>query len=372
MLAVIFAITMQFSVAFGQVAASGSDELRGIWVTRWTYGSAEDVVRIMNDVADAGFNTVYFQVRGQHDAYYSSTIEPWTDGLSGTIGKDPGWDPLAVAIESGHARELEVHAYINSFTLWRGLKAPGRSNPLHAWHTDADWVVATEDGMPSVLNDGYVYASPGQRGVRERLAAVAKEIATRYPVDGIHLDHIRYPGPEHGYDLGSLAAWEEDGRPDFGDWRRQQVNKAVAGVQAAVDVPVSAAVWGVYTNRWGWPGISEGRNAYFQDADAFTREGHVDALLPMIYWPVNPGGRLDFGALVEDHVARANGRHVYAGVRTDPEWDAQAIIDCIESARKAGAHGVVLFEYSEGKPYFDALKSSVFSKPARPPKMDWR
>ena len=74
MFAVIFAITMQFSVAFGQVAASGPDELRGIWVTRWTYGSAVDVVRIMYDVADAGFNSVYFPVRGQHDAYYSSTI----------------------------------------------------------------------------------------------------------------------------------------------------------------------------------------------------------------------------------------------------------------------------------------------------------
>jgi len=372
MLAFIFAITMHISVALGQSVTSAPDEVRGIWVTRWTYGSADDVVRIMNEVADAGFNTVYFQVRGQHDAFYKSTIEPWSDGLTGTLGKDPGWDPLAVAIETGHSRELEVHAYINSFTMWRGLKPPGQSTPVHAWRTDADWLVATEDGMPSALNDGYVYASPGQADVRARLAAVAKEIATQYAVDGIHLDHIRYPGPEHGHDLGSLAAWEEDGQPDFGDWRRTQVNKAVAEVQAAVSVPVSAAVWGVYTNRWGWAGVSEGRNAYFQDADAFTREGHVDALLPMVYWKVNPGERLDFTALVEDHVSRANGRHVYAGIRTDPAWGAEAVIACIESARKAGAQGVVLFEYSEGKAYFDALKATVFKLPAHPPKMDWR
>ena len=372
MLAFLFALIMQMSAAFAQDVVVGSEELRGIWVTRWTYGSEDDVVRIMNEIADAGFNTVYFQVRGQHDAYYKSTIEPWTDGLTGVLGKDPGWDPLAVAVEAGHARKLKVHAYINSFTLWRGTSPPAKSVPLHAWHTDADWVVASEDGMPSVLNEGYVYASPGQKGVRDRLAAVAKEIVALYPVDGVHLDHIRYPGPEYGYDLASLAAWEEDGRPDFGDWRRSQVNQAVSAVRAAVDVPVSAAVWGVYSNLWGWTGISEGRNAYFQDADAFTREGHVDALLPMVYWPVNPGGRLDFTVLIEDHVTRANGRHVYAGIRTDPDWGAKAVIECIESARKAGAHGVVLFEYSEGKAYFDALKDSVFSQPALPPKMDWR
>lgn len=372
MFALIFAITLHVSVAFGQAGASAPDELRGIWVTRWTYGSEEEVARIMNEVADAGFNTVYFQVRGQHDAYYRSDLEPWADGLTGTLGADPGWDPLAVAVEAGHARKLEVHAYINSFTLWRGVTPPPTSTPSHAWHTDADWLVATEDGMPSVLNEGYVYASPGQAGVRDRLAAVAKDIAARYAVDGIHLDHIRYPGPEHGHDLGSLAAWEADGQPDFDDWRRTQVNRAVAAVQSAVEIPVSAAVWGVYTNRWGWPGVSEGRNAYFQDADAFTREGHVDALLPMVYWKVNPGGRLDFTELIEDHVSRANGRHVYAGIRTEPGWGAPAVIACIESARKAGAHGVVLFEYSEGKAYFDDLKASVFKHPASPPKMDWR
>jgi uncharacterized lipoprotein YddW (UPF0748 family) len=372
MLGLVFAIMMHITVAFGQASEPVAEELRGIWVTRWTYASAEDVKRIMNEVADAGFNTVYFQVRGQHDAFYKSDIEPWSDGLTGTLGKDPGWDPLAVAVEAGHARKLHVHAYINSFTVWRGQEPPQASVPPHAWHTDGDWLVATADGMPSSLNEGYVYASPGQASVRKRLASVAKDIADRYPVDGIHLDHIRYPGPEFGHDLGSLAAWEADGQPDFGDWRRAQVNKAVADVQAAVDVPVSAAVWGVYTNRWGWPEVSEGRNAYFQDADAFTREGLVDALLPMVYWPVNPGGRLDFTTLIEDHVSRANGRHVYAGIRTDPSWGSEAVIACIKAARKAGAHGVVLFEYSEGKPYFDALKADVFNAPANPPKMDWR
>jgi uncharacterized lipoprotein YddW (UPF0748 family) len=172
--------------------------------------------------------------------------------------------------------------------------------------------------------------------------------------------------------MASLAAWEADGRPDFDGWRRSAVNAAVEAVSKAVNVPVSAAVWGVYTNHWAWPEVSEGRNDYFQDAEAFTRLGLVDALIPMVYWKMNPGGRLDFEAVVADHVKRANGRHVYAGVRADPAWGPDEVESAIRAARKQGAQGVVLFDYTEAKPMFARLKSGVFARPAAPPKMDWR
>lgn len=365
-------IWLHVGMALGHPEAQADAELRGVWVTRWTYRNEADVRRIMTDIADARFNTVFFQVRGQHDAFYPSKIEPWAKDLTGHLGQDPGWDPLAVAVESGHAKGLKVHAYINAFTMWRGEAPPENTTPVHAWSAHGDWVVADKDGMPQLLNEGYVYASPGNPAVRARLAAVAKDIADRYEVDGIHLDHIRYPGPKFGYDMESMAAWEAAGRPDFSDWRRSAVNDAVRAVRDAVDVPVTAAVWGVYTNPWGWREVSEGRNAYFQDSAAFTEQGLVDALLPMTYWKLNPGGRLDFEALVRDHVARANGRHIYAGIRADPSWGAKSVVDSVRAARKAGAHGIVIFDYSEGRGAFEDLKSTVFKASATPPEFDWR
>ena len=83
------------TVASGTALPPKVPEHRGIWVTRWTYKSAEQVNAMMADIADAGFNAVYFQVRGQHDAFYPSEIEPWAKELSGTLGQDPGWDPLS-------------------------------------------------------------------------------------------------------------------------------------------------------------------------------------------------------------------------------------------------------------------------------------
>ena len=81
-------------------------ELRGVWVDRWTFSSASDVEDIMANAAAAGFNTVFFQIRGNADAYYHSQYEPWAKGLTGTLGQDPGWDPLEVAVASGHARRV--------------------------------------------------------------------------------------------------------------------------------------------------------------------------------------------------------------------------------------------------------------------------
>ena len=80
--------------------------------------------RVLDDVAGAGLNTVFFQVRGQHDAFYRSSIEPWAKEITGTLGQDPGWDPLETAVSAAHAKGLKIHAYINAFTMWRGV-SPG-------------------------------------------------------------------------------------------------------------------------------------------------------------------------------------------------------------------------------------------------------
>lgn len=74
----------------GDVTPTLPEEVRGIWITRYVWSDEEDVRRILNEVADAGFNAVFFQVRGTHDAYYRSAHEPWALRLTGTLGADPG------------------------------------------------------------------------------------------------------------------------------------------------------------------------------------------------------------------------------------------------------------------------------------------
>ncbi|MFZ5476028.1 MAG: glycoside hydrolase family 10 protein [Myxococcota bacterium] len=346
-------------------------ELRGVWVDRWTYGSVDDVEEIMAVSAAAGFNTVFFQVRGNADAYYDSAWEPWAKALSGTLGDDPGWDPLQEAVTRGHAHGLEVHAYLNAFPLWTGTTPPAESSPRHAYLEHPDWLVADEDGTPMALNSSYVWMSPGNPEVRQRLADVAADVVDHYDVDGVHLDLVRYPGAQYSHDAVSEALY--DGSTSWEDWQRLQVVEAVRGVYAVSDVPVTAAVWGIYEDQWGW-GTSEGRNDYYQDSRAFVAEGVLDANIPMVYWPVTdtPGDYLDFATLIADHVANSSGRHVYAGINAeDFTWEEE--VACIEAARDAGTRGFVIFDWQLLVDYgwMDRLPE-VLGEPVDVPRYDWR
>ena len=334
-------------------------EMRGIWVTRWSWSDADDIRSIFQDCADAGFNTIFFQVRGNFDAYYASAYEPWASRLTGTLGGDPGWDPLQVAVEEGHARGLAVHAYINTFPLWSGQSPPPDSQPPHAYNEHPDWLVCDESGAPMALNSSYVMASAGIPAVRERVAAVAKDIADHYAVDGIHLDYIRYPGSQYSHDAVSEAAFSRQSL-SWADWQREQVKQTVAGVSGAVRVPVTAAVWGIYENRWGWSGVSQGNIDYYQDSHAFTQEGLLDANIPMIYWPVTstPGDRLDFRTLVADHVAAKGSKKLFAGTGNTMTYDE--LVETIRVSREEGADGVVVFDYSVYKEDLYRLKADVF------------
>jgi uncharacterized lipoprotein YddW (UPF0748 family) len=221
------------------------------------------------------------------------------------------------------------------------------------------------------LNSSYVWMSPGNSEVRGRLKDVVVDILSHYAVDGIHLDLVRYPGSQYSHDAASLAAFPGG---DYSDWQREQVVEAVRGVYQVSSVPVTAAVWGIYENDWGWSGVSQGNTDYYQDSRAFLSEGVLDANAPMIYWPVTdiPGDYLDFTTLVADHVAHASGRYVFAGL--DASLGKEEVLKCIESARANGARGVVIFDYDlmdQGGWLLD-LATEAWLEPTTLPTWPWR
>lgn len=349
-------------------------ELRGLWVTRWGFKTEADVRRTIDAAADAHFNAVFFQVRGTFDALYDSELEPRSALPTGTLGQDPGYDPLAVAVDAAHARGLQLHAYLNTFPLWRGATPPPATEPTHAWSAHPDWVLADAAGVPMALNDGYVFADPAHTEVRARVAAVAADIAARYDVDGIHLDYVRYPKKGVYGAPADMPGLSVD--PEYrGRLQREWVNQTVAGVSAAVDVPVTAAVWGIHTNEFGWKGVSQGSGSFYQDSVAFLERGLLDANIPMIYWPVTeqPGERLDFRTLAQWHVDHRAGRHVYTGITAEADKMSPAqVFEAIRVSREVGADGFVLFESTLSEPLFEQLSAQLMPQPALPPAMSWR
>ncbi len=220
-------------------------EFRGIWVTRfeWANSSATPATidAIVNDIADAGFNVIFFQVRGEADAFYNSSVEPWSQRLTGTLGQNPGWDPLARMIQQAHARGIQVHAYINVYPVWLGCTPPpSGTNPLHLYYqlqtahgttngklNGLQWNTSDEVGCGS-----YLRASPASIFLDNHLMAVATDLVTNYDVDGLHLDHIRYdfnnvscdPVSEGRYGTDCFGFNEQE---SYADWQRRQVNGTV-------------------------------------------------------------------------------------------------------------------------------------------------
>ena len=53
-----------------------------------------NVLNMINNIKNEGFNEIIVQVRSFMDAIYKSNIFPWSRYLTGIEGKDPGYDLL--------------------------------------------------------------------------------------------------------------------------------------------------------------------------------------------------------------------------------------------------------------------------------------
>jgi uncharacterized lipoprotein YddW (UPF0748 family) len=372
------------------------EEFRGVWVTRfdWTaFGitpTTAAIDTIVSNVETAHFNAILFQVRGTADAYYAPGLEPWAARLTGhptrTLGVDPGWDPLAYLIEQAHARDIQVHAYVNVFPTWLcGLGEPSSlATPRHLFWTLSysttwsAWRVWTTTGPDNLVTCGeYLWATPALSLTRAHVAAVAADIVTRYDVDGIHLDLVRYPGSGYSHDPFTRQAYTDAltlsptltfdaWRPDF---QRAQISALVSQVYSAVtgiqpDAWVSAAVWPNYTS---------GYNSYYQDSKGWLAAGSVDANMPMLYSSDIVDDLAAWTARMQGFVADHYGRLVIPGIHADYA-DFDDIVARIDAARAAGAPGVAIFSYGalNLRGYFDDLGAGPFATPAQVPRPDWK
>lgn len=355
-------------------------EARGVWVTRWDYRSPDDVKAILAAVAAAGFNQVFFQVRGAGDAYYRSRLAPWAASLGGKLGRDPGWDPLALACGEARRLGLELHAWINVCTGWKGAQPPGRSRPRHLLRAHPDWRVRDRRGRAQPYADGaYIFVNPAQPAFQTHLEAIVAELVSFYAIDGLHLDYARYPAQDSSFDRTSQRLYRKARKREPGldraVWQRRVLADFVGrlrerALEARPDLRVSAAVTGIYLDRWGWGQVTQGLVDFHQDSHLWAEQGAVDTLVPMIYWPpaAQPGQRCDFGTLVADFAPL--GEKVGLQIGINAEAGDYAVLEReIAIVREHGLDGVVIFAWSAlyERGFLDLLGRGVFHRPAVPP-----
>ena len=381
--------------------AARPPEVRALWISRFDLGSPPckpaRLAALIERAAAAGFNTLLLQVRATADAYYKSALEPWSYRLTSArvadLGRDPGWDPLALAVETAHAAGVQLHAYLNAFTYWecnRGAPPHAAAGgPEHAYWTlarydaatkayDAGWRVhARVKGTPMPMSDGktgpvpgaeYLWASAGVERVHQRNLAVIRDILARYRVDGIHLDRVRYPGRQYSHDPESLAAWRAASPPvSFENWQRDHLSRWIGRYRAEIkaarpNATFSAAVWFTYKKTAAMKfATSQGFYDYYQDSHRWLREGSVDALAPMIYGTTFNQDFAKWQALAQDHVAAQGDGQVWVGLGADFA-DFKPVAARIDRARALGAAGVAVWSagHLDRRRHWDALRAGPF------------
>lgn len=341
-----------------------------------------EMIAILDKCAELNMNAVIFQVRPAADALYKSDIEPWSDVITGEMGKapEPFYDPLEFTVEEAHNRGIEVHCWFNPY---RAL------HPSTKTISD-NHISKTNPEMAKKYGDFY-WLNPTDKQVQDLSINVMLDVVKRYDIDGVHMDDYFYPYPEYGKgadfpDENTWKAYQDaGGELEKGDWRREAVDKFVERLYSEVKrtkphVKVGISPFGIA--RPGLPPeVASGFDQYatlYADAQKWLNEGWVDYYTPQLYWGIaspQPYMYLLKWWMDQNH----HNRHMWPGLYTSKFAGQQdtptEIINQIAATRFLGATGEAHFSMkallNNNRGISDMLKETVYKEPALIPASPW-
>lgn len=350
-------------------------------MTAWTSGfltpgEADETVRLAKE---ANLNALFIQVRKVGDAYYNSCYEPRASNITGASD----YDPLAYIIEKAHAAGIEVHAWINTFRVWKSDGVP--TDPNHIVLLHPDWLTRTACGDRRA--DEGLYLDPGVPEVQDYTFNVFMDVVKNYDVDGIHFDYVRYPGPAFGYAPEAVVQFNQEtsraGTPANDDslwqqWRRDQVTSLVRRIYKEAilikpNIKITAATvpWGDCADNFC---KTAPYNRVYQDWRRWMEEGILDANIPMNYKDEgNAKNAREYRNWLSGFKRWRYDRHLYCGL--DFNQSPDMVIQQLKAAEKRGVEGMVGFSFNQTdsrKKLVQSLRSGIYSYPAVVPEMPWK
>lgn len=271
---------------------------RAVWVHLFdpTLTSRAGIEAVVAELAAADVDAVVAQVARRHDAYYDSGYLPPTPDPE----LEQGLDVLATLIELARPHGIQVHAWVSVGPAIHEAYADLTLPEGHVWlehgpDSSDSWM--TVDVAGTVSRE---HLDPGVPAVRDHAVAIVDDIASRYDVDGVHLDYVRYDGRQWGYNPAALARFQEEtgrsDRPAADDaewvaWRTRQTQALVAEARRVLHehrpgALLTAAVIAGGPGPSASPGGFAGTRAaaeMFQDWQAWLADGAVDAVFAMAY-----------------------------------------------------------------------------------------
>ncbi|MCX6151777.1 MAG: family 10 glycosylhydrolase [Ignavibacteriales bacterium] len=370
-------------------------EMRGVWVASlgidWpsSVGTSLSTIQAQKQsISDLfenhkklNMNAIFFHIRPHCDAVYKSSIEPWSQYLTGTQGVapvDPDYDPLTVAIEEAHKRGMELHAWLNPY---RALLSSGNISSVSAQHVikkHPEWIIKCSGSE-------YRFLDPGNPRVRDYLITVIMDIVRRYDLDGIHFDDYFYPYSDYGTfnDDASYSKYKY-GFTSKTSWRKNNVNLLLKMINDSIKAVKPYLKFGISPS--GNPSVNTGiycdpsawlKGTYTDTLGVAHTDGpYIDYILPQLYW-VRYNNQLPNWSTT----SFLNNRHLYIGHAayrySESSFPKDELTWEINKNRStATINGSVYYNSSSvignNAGCADTLRNNFYRFPALIPTMNWK
>jgi uncharacterized lipoprotein YddW (UPF0748 family) len=371
---------------FGLASPTCAQEFRGLWVDAFNPGlkTSAQISQLVQEARAGHFNALIVQVRKRGDAYYQSSHEP--KALDISMNFDPLADLIAKAHDTSAGRRLEVHAWIVTYPIWNQREnAPKQSD--HPFNLKPHWL--TRDFSGAMWDGGNYGVDPGHPEVQLHTFKVALDLLTRYPIDGLHLDYVRYAGNTWGYNPVSVGRFNRlHGRsgtptptdPEWSQFRRDQITALLrkiyltaAEVRPQAKISAATIAWAPGINATAqWPGTAAYNNV-LQDWRAWMQEGILDLNIPMFYFQQKTHSRdfLNWIRFANDH---SYNRGLVIGTGNYLNSTSNSIVQLRQSRTRApsGNQPLGISVYSYHQSNAENLNFSRFSQAlTRPGSLDF-
>jgi len=392
----VLVLSIWFSLPlFANTQDTARPEMRAVWVATignidWPDGPSTDpekhkaaFIRLAETHKKNGINTLIVQIRPCSDAFYPSSLEPWSHWLTGKQGVAPadGFDPLAFMITETHKRGMEFHAWMNPYRAMHNLNSAALA-PNHIIRQHPEWFVTYGDKR---------YFDPGNKNAQSFLLKVVEDVLTRYPIDALHFDDYFYPYPISGKPFPDQQSYAEHGNGlALNDWRRSNVDSIIYNIHTTIkrtrpNCQFGISPFGVWRNADKDPRGSKtkaGPTNYdylYADILLWLKNDWIDYVAPQLYWEI--GHKLaDYNILVDWWSQNTYGKKCYIGLApyragSNNAWrDKTQLPRQIEKLRATdNIHGMIFFSSRSLEQnlngWADLLRENIFAQPAPTPKI---
>lgn len=376
---------LSFSFVKAQNLPKVEREFRAVWIAsvdNIDFPSAKnlsieqqkaEIIKDLELAKSLKMNAVIFQVRPMADALYESKIEPWSEFLTGKMGKSQAFDPLKFIVEEAHKRGILVHAWFNPYRAYH--PSAKTVSPNHISKTRPDLV--RKYGK-------YLWLDPSDAEVQEYSLSVVLDVVKRYDIDGVHFDDYFYPYAEKD-ENGNKIEFPDDAnykkymqtamrfstsgkkRIPLGrdSWRRMHVNRFIDAVGREIKKIKPEIMYGISPI-----GVSEvNKNELFADAESWLESGIIDYFVPQLYWKSDRKTR-EFPLLLKYwESVNPKKRHVWAGIGTykipskTENFSADEIVKQINYTREIQTtSGNIQFSFKSVASDFDKIQNALREK----------